>query len=62
MIHATKGIQLFNTLVDLNVMVEKIDDQTTRINITATSFKLSSGNKDLDEIEVQFVETIYKFF
>lgn len=61
-IHATKGIQLFNNLVDLDVKVEKVDDQITRINITASSFKLSSGSKDLEEIEERFIETIYKFF
>ena len=61
-IHASKGIQLFNNLIDLDVTVEKVDEQITRINITASSFKLSSGNKDLNEIEERFVETIYKFF
>ena|SRR6186713_2891650 len=61
-LHATKGIQLFNNHVDLDVKVEKVDDQITRINITASSFKLSPGSKDLQEIEERFVETIYKFF
>jgi hypothetical protein len=61
-LHATKGIQLFNNLVDLEVKVEKVDEQITRINITASSFKLSHGSKDLQEIEERFVETIYKFF
>ena len=61
-LHATKGIQLFNNHVDLDVKVEKVDDQITRINITASSLKISPGSKDLDEIEERFVETIYKFF
>src|SRR6187549_1562187 len=61
-LHASKGIQLFNNHVDLDVKVEKVDDQITRINITASSFKISHGSKDLDEIEERFVETIYKFF
>jgi len=51
-LHASKGIQLFNNHVD----------QITRINITASSFKISHGPKDLQEIEERFVETIYKFF
>lgn len=62
MIHASKGLQLFNSHVDLDVKVEKVDDQITRINITATSFKLAEGSKDLDEIEERFVNTICKFF
>lgn len=62
MLHASKGIQLFNNHVDLDVKVEKVDDQITRINITATSFKLSQGSKELEEIEDRFVDTIYKFF
>ncbi len=62
LIHASKGLQLFNSHVDLDVKVEKVDDQITRINITATSFKLAEGSKDLDEIEERFVNTICKFF
>jgi hypothetical protein len=62
LLHATKGIQLFNNHVDLDVKVEKVDEQITRINITATSFKISPGSRDLQEIEERFVETIYKFF
>jgi len=61
-LHATKGIQLFNNHVDIDVKVEKVDDQITRVNITASSFKLSQGNKELEEIEDRFVDTIYKFF
>lgn len=62
MLHASRGIQLFNNHVDLNLLVEKVDDQITRISITATALKTSSANKDLDEIETRFVDTIYKFF
>jgi len=61
-LHASIGIQLFNNHVDLDVKVEKVDDQITRINITASSLKLSPGSKDLEDIEERFVDTIYKFF
>lgn len=61
-LHASRGIQLFNNHIDIDVKVEKVDDQITRINISASSFKLSAGNKDLEEVEERFVETIYKFF
>ena len=61
-LHASKGIQLFNNHVDLNVKVEKVDEQITRINVMASTFKISNGGKDLEEIEERFVETIYKFF
>jgi hypothetical protein len=62
MLHASKGLQLFNNHVDIDVKVEKVDEQITRINISATSFKISPGSKDLEEIEERFVDTIYKFF
>ena len=62
MLHATRGIQLFNNHVDIDVKVEKVDDQITRINITASSLKLSQGSRELEEIEDRFLDTIYKFF
>lgn len=61
-LHASKGIQLFNNHVDIDVKVEKVDDQITRLNITASSLKLSPGSRELDEVEERFLETVYKFF
>ena len=61
-IHARKGIQLFNNLIDLDVHVERVDEYITRINIVATSVKVNSGGKELEEVEEKFVDTIYKFF
>lgn len=61
-LHATKGIQLFGKHIDLDFKVEKVDDQITRINITASDPKHAPDNKELAEIEERFIETISKFF
>src|SRR5689334_21132498 len=54
-LHATYVLQLVVNHLVLAVKLEKVDDQITRINITSTWFKISSGNKDFQGNELRFV-------
>ena len=61
-LHASRGLNLFGNPIEVEMKVEKVDDQITKVNVIASSFKLSPGSKDLDELEDKLINTIYKYF
>ena len=54
--------KFFGKPIEIEMRVERLDEQITKINVTASSFKISPGSSVLENEEEKLVETIYKYF